>query len=130
VRRFRYLADPLFVFCCGFYALNRWEIKPHTHLVFFHSWFNDLLLLPCALPPVLLLHRLLGLRDHDRPPTRPEILAHLLGWSVLFEFICPRFMRHTTGDPWDVAAYAIGALAASWWWRESHRFVPASARAK
>ena len=25
MRRFRYLADPLFLICCALYALNRWE---------------------------------------------------------------------------------------------------------
>jgi len=121
VRRFRYLADPLFLVCCALYALNRWEIRPHTHLAFFHSWFNDVLLIPCALPPVLRLHRFAGLRGHDLPPTAPEIFAHWLGWSILFEFICPRFMPHTTGDPWDVAAYAVGAVAAYAWWRRDAR---------
>jgi hypothetical protein len=116
VRRFRYLLDPLFVICCALYALNRWEIKPHTHITFFHSWFNDVLLIPCALPPVLLLHRWVGLRDHDGPPTAVEIAGHWLGWSILFEVICPRFMPHTTGDPWDVAAYAVGSVISYLWW--------------
>jgi len=77
---------------------------------------------------VLLLHRLLGLRNHDRPPTIVEILAHWLGWSILFEFICPRFMPHTTGDPWDVAAYAVGAMVAWLWWRREPRTLPAPSR--
>jgi len=37
-----------------------------------------------------------------------EVFAHWLGWSLLFEFICRAFMPHTTGDPWDVLAYAVG----------------------
>ncbi len=121
VRPFRYLADPLFIVCCALYALNRWEIRPHTHITIFHSWFNDVLLIPCALPPVLWLHRLTGLRDHDRPPTARELFAHWLGWSILFEFVCPRFMPHTTGDPWDVVAYAAGAVVAYFWWRRNPR---------
>ena len=49
-------------------------------------------------------------------PTVGEIAAHWAGWSVLFEVIGPHIMR-TTGDPWDVVAYAGGALVAACRWR-------------
>ena len=115
MRRFGYVFDPLFLVCCGLYATNRWLIKPHCHIEFFHSWFNDVLLIPCALPPVLLAHRWLGIRPAGAMPTVGEIAAHWAGWSVLFEVIGPHIMR-TTGDPWDVAAYAGGAVVAAFWW--------------
>jgi len=116
VRPFGYVFDPLFLFCCALYATNRWLIKPHCHIEFFHAWFNDLWLIPCALPPVLLIQRWLGLRTHDEPPTFGEIAAHLVGWSILFEVIGPHIMR-TVGDPWDAVAYAFGAILAYFWWR-------------
>jgi hypothetical protein len=109
VKRFGYLRDPLFLACCALYILNRWVVKPHTHIAFFHNWFNDTLLIPCALPVVLFTHRLLRLRTHDAPPTALEIAAHWAGWSLLFEGIGPHIMR-TTGDPWDVVAFL-------WWHR-------------
>jgi|GEM_PF-529921 len=125
VRRFRYCADPLFLGACTLYALNRWGLQPCTDLSFFHSWFDDLLLIPCALPPVLALHRRWGLRAHDRPPTAGEILGHLVLWSVLCEWIGPAIVPGTVGDWWDVAAYACGALlAALWWHRPLRRPVP------
>ncbi|HTA30608.1 MAG TPA: hypothetical protein VK731_08975, partial [Candidatus Cybelea sp.] len=62
MRRFGYVFDLLFLVCCALYASNRWLIKPHCHLAFFHNWFNDVLLIPCALPPLLLAHRWLRLR--------------------------------------------------------------------
>jgi hypothetical protein len=116
VRRFGYVFDPLFLICCGLYAANRWLIKPHCHIVFFHSWFNDILLIPCAQPPLLLVHRWLRIRPAGAMPTVGEIAAHWAGWSVLFEVIGPHIMR-TTGDPWDVVAYAGGAFVAAGWWR-------------
>jgi ubiquinone/menaquinone biosynthesis C-methylase UbiE len=119
VKRFGYVFDPLFLVCCALYAANRWLIKPHCHIAFFHNWFNDVLLIPCALPPLLLVHRWLHLRAHDRSPTLAEVSAHVLGWSVLFEVIGPRLMP-TTGDPWDAVAYACGGAAAYFCWRSCY----------
>ena len=101
--------------CCALYAANRWLVKPHCHIAFFQNWFNDTLLIPCALPPVLLVQRWLCLRSQDRPPTLGEIAAHWFGWSILFEVIGPHILP-TVGDPWDVVAYAAGAILAFAWW--------------
>jgi len=124
--RFTYLADPLFVVSCSLYATNRWLIKPllSPHEVFLRGYFNDLLLVPCALPPVLFLHRLLGLRKADHPPTAFEITLHLVVWSIVCEWVGPRFVNSARGDPFDVLAYASGALV-SWmvWMRIGHRAV-------
>ncbi len=122
MKSFRYLLDPLCVSGCALYAANRWGIKPHTHLPLFRFWFNDALLIPCALPPVLLAQRWLQLRTHDGAPTIGEILSHLVIWSLLFEVIGARWMRHATSDPLDVLAYAFGALVAGVWWHRRRLF--------
>jgi hypothetical protein len=119
VNRFRYLYDKLFVCCCLLYICNRWALKPHFHQVFLSSWFNDLLLIPCALPPLLWLHRFLGLRKQDVPPTAGEIGLHLAFWSMLFEWWGPHIFKHATGDWFDVAAYTAGGLGAWLWWNQS-----------
>jgi hypothetical protein len=111
------LRDPIFLIGCAAYALNRLVLKPHFSSALLHNWFNDALLIPCALPPLLLMHRWLGLRKHDSPPTALEVTAHVIGWSALFEWAGPHFMRGTTGDPWDVVAYCVGAVVALTWWR-------------
>jgi hypothetical protein len=113
------VGDPLFVAACALYAINRWLIKPHVDASLFHNWFNDALLIPCALPVLLLMHRWLGLRSHDCPPTAGEISAHLLGWAALFELIGPVIVHRATGDPADVVAYALGAVVAWCWWRRA-----------
>ena len=115
---FLYLRDPLFLFGCAAYAANRWLLKPHLASPFLHSYFNDLFLIPCALPPILLLQSWLGLRDQQRKPSLPEIVLHLAIWSVLFEWIGPRIYSRAVGDRWDVAAYAAGAVVAAIWWSE------------
>lgn len=121
MRRFQYLQDPLFLVGAAAYAVNRWLVKPHLHAGFFHDHFNDLWLIPCALPLMLWLHRRLGWRTHDDPPQISEISFHLLVWSILFEWIGPQIMPHTTGDPWDVVAYAAGGLFAGWWWHRRRK---------
>jgi len=116
MRRFAYLRDPVFLTGCALYALNRWILKPLHPGPFFQGHFNDLLLIPCALPPVLWIHRQLGLRSHDAMPRPAEIALHLAVWSVICEAVGPLLLRSTCGDPWDVAAYAAGAALAGLWW--------------
>ena len=121
MRRFAYARDPLCLLACAGYALNRWALRPMGWASgpFMRGHFNDLLLIPAALPLVLWGQRRLGLRTVDTPPTWPEIALHLVVWSVAAEAIAPHLWRHATGDWLDVAAYAVGALAAGSWWQAS-----------
>jgi hypothetical protein len=107
---------------CFLYALNRWVLKPRIHSAFLHDHFNDVLMIPCALPPFLLLLRWFKLRTHDQPPQTDEIILYLVVWSILFEAIGPHIMRNVTGDPWDVVAYAAGAIIAGAWWHRRRLF--------
>ena len=116
VKPYQFWRDPLWWAGCGLYVLNRWWLKVHIHSAFLHGYFDDVLLIPCALPPVLWFQELLRLRRVGPPPGANEIAFHLAVWSVLFEVIGPHIMK-TTGDPLDVVAYVAGGLAAGCWWR-------------
>lgn len=118
--RFSYLKDGLFLVCCLAYGMNRWVIKPHWQEPFLNGYFNDLLLIPCALPPLLWLHRRLKLRAHDEMPLPSEILLHLVVWCIICEWIGPHFVSRSIADPWDVVAYGAGALLAFLWWNWRH----------
>ncbi len=120
MKRFGYLRDPLFLTTCSLYALNRWLVKPHVHSSFLRFHFNDLLLIPCALPPLLLLQRLLGLRQCDQSPSVSEILLYTTVWSLLFEVVGPHLVRRATGDLMDIVMYFCGAILAGLWWHR-HR---------
>ena len=125
MRRFRYLGDGLFLASCALYIVNRWLVKPLTGPDgFFAWWFNDLLLIPCAVPICLWLEKHLGLRRHDRPPTAVEVAFLLVLWTVLFEIAGPRLFVHATGDWLDIAAYATGALLAWLWWNRPATDLP------
>ncbi len=115
--RFRYLLDPLCLAGCTAYALNRWLVKPHVSSEFMHFHFNDVWLIPCALPPLLWVQRRCGLRTHDDYPHLTEIGGHLILWSIICEWLGPRWIPGTEGDWRDVVAYTAGALLALLWWR-------------
>jgi hypothetical protein len=122
--RFHYFRDPLFLTSILAYGLNRCLIKPYAGPGFMMFHFNDLWLIPCALPPVLWLHHRLGLRAQDMPPQPGEIAGHLVFWSLLFEWFIPKITQHAGGDPADVVVYAIGAVIAGLWWNR-HRWFAA-----
>lgn len=116
VKGFRYALDPICLAACALYALNRWLVRPACSWPFLHHYFDDLLLIPAALPIVLGVQRWWGLRTHDRPPTATEIGGHLLVWSLIAELLGPSFFSWVVSDPVDVGAYAFGALLAGTWW--------------
>lgn len=124
LKPFSYLYDRLFLVCCSLYALNRWVLKPRIHNAFLHGYFNDVLLIPCALPPLLFMERLLHLRNHDEPPRAGEIALNVVLWSILFEVLGPHITPRTTGDPWDAFAYAVGGTLSWLWWHRSRWSAP------
>ncbi|MGE3310374.1 MAG: hypothetical protein AB7O66_10425 [Limisphaerales bacterium] len=120
--RFRYATDPLCLAACALYALNRWVVLPRVEGAFLHGQFNDLLLIPAALPWVLWAQRRLGLRRHDAPPTWSETGLHLAVWSLICEIMGPLGWHRGVADPWDVAAYVAGGIVAGVWWnRGTHQ---------
>lgn len=118
MKRFGYAADPLCLIACLLYAANRWWWAERIGGVFWRGYFNDLLLIPAALPLALWIQRRLGCRTHDRFPKWNEITLHLAVWSVTAEAIMPRLLAHSASDGWDVVAYAGGAIVAGLCWRD------------
>jgi len=123
VSRFRYAADPLCLASCALYVTNCTLWKPHSGSVFLRAHFNDLLLIPCALPLILWLHRQMGWRADDRPPRAGEIALHLGVWALIAEVFAPLLFR-ATGDALDVLAYTTGAVIAFAWWSHSEARLP------
>ena len=123
---FRYLRDPVFLGALSLFALNELLLKRLSHTPFFYHHFNDLLLIPCALPLLLLLHALLGLRGAAAAPTAAEVIGHLLVWSVLFEFAAPRLAQHATGDYRDIFCYWLGGGLAWLAWKAVYQSRPSN----
>ncbi|MDC0267910.1 hypothetical protein OAK97_01240 [bacterium] len=100
--------DPFWLVSLFFYTGHRlWQyISPASGWM--SSYWNDIWMLPCALPPVLCLYERLGLRRVDLQLSLPEILWHGLLWGMMAEWLGPMFFQHVTGDPWDLLAYGVG----------------------
>ena len=120
MKRFRYAFDPVCAGACALYAVNRFLIKPHAGPGFFHSHFNDLLLIPAALPWLLWTYRRFGWRRDDAPPSWREVAACTGLWALICEGIGPRvWPRYGIADRWDVVAYAVGAAVAWAFWNRA-----------
>jgi len=118
--QFRYLKDPLFLFCLALYFANRWVLKPYFHIGLFKSYLNDVICLPFWVPIMVFAMRKLRLRKEDSPPAASEILIPLLIWSWVFEAylpFTPYFKGLATSDYKDILAYTAGGLWAAAFWR-------------
>jgi len=91
-------------------------LKPLGDSIFLHGAFNDLLLIPAALPWVLAIQHRLGWRKSTAYPSAGEIIGHLVVWSVIAEGIMPLVSTRLTADWLDVVAYAAGAAVAAGLW--------------
>lgn len=120
---FRYLLDPLFLAAAGLYLANRFLLKPEWGNVFpfLRNHLDDCLLLPAALPPLLWLFRSLRLRHHDAPPSASEVLQWTVFWSVVFEWLFPRYFHKGVADGWDALSYALGGLVSWFFWNRPTR---------
>ena len=117
MKRFAYIRDPLCLGACFLYVLNRAWLRPRLGGAFLSGHFNDLLLIPAALPWALWLQRRLGLRPDDHSPRWREIGLHLVAWTLAAEAVMPHLTARATADGWDAVAYAAGAVVSGWWWQ-------------
>lgn len=124
MKPFRYWRDPFCLLAQALYVVNRGALKPWSSSEFLHGYFNDLLLIPAALPWILWLHRKFDWRDHDGPPSALEIAAHCSLWAIICEFTGPRLFTYGTADSRDLLAYAAGAFIAWCWWHSSRASRP------
>jgi hypothetical protein len=124
---YRYLRDPLFVFCFTLYFANRWLFKPWLPNTFSQCYLNDLICIPFWVPIMLYGLRRLHLRDNDAPPHSYEILIPLILWSFVFEYWLPStpvFQGRAISDSTDILFYTLGALAAALFWKQWYRVEP------
>ncbi len=118
--RFRYLKDPLFLFCVTLYFVNRWILKPYFSNAFSRDSLNDVICIPFWVPIMLFIMKITYLRKTDDPPSCSEIIIPLVIWSWVFEAylpFTPFFRKLATSDFKDVLSYTIGACLAAVFWK-------------
>ena len=121
---FRYLRDPLFLFCLALYFANRFLFVPLVPLAFFHEHLNDVICIPFWVPIMLFIMRKCRMRRDDGPPASYEIVIPLILWSIIFELWLPftsLFRGLAYCDYLDVLSYTCGAFAAAVFWRVYYR---------
>lgn len=122
--RFKYLSDPLFLFCLLLYFVNRFALKRLIGGAFLEGHLNDVLCIPFWVPIMLWGMRRIGLRREDGPPRSYEVIVPLLLWSAVFELWLPRmplFRGLAFADPLDILAFTVGALVAAVFWKIWYR---------
>lgn len=122
--RFRYLKDPLFLFCVTLYFFNRWILKRYFPNHFSQGYLNDVICIPFWVPIMLFIMRKSRLRRDDRAPTGIEILIPLILWSIVFELYLPTvpFFTHLAiSDFRDIVSYTFGAMLAALFWQFWYR---------
>lgn len=123
---FRYLRDPLFLFCASAYAVNRFVLKEVWQYGIVHDHFNDLICIPFLVPIMLYVQRRLKMRQHDAAPLWYEVLTPLIVWALIFEVLLPvhpGFHGIAVADHVDVLCYALGAFGAAVYWRVQYPMV-------
>ena len=119
MKRFGYARDPLCLAACACYAGNRWLIPAVMKGVFPARLFlGYAALIPAALPLDALAAT--TVRDYARMTSRRiggKSRYTWWSWSIAAEVVAPHLFTRATGDPWDVAAYAGGALLSGIFWR-------------
>ena len=110
--------DPICLAAWGAYLLNRfwWAPSFGADLPLLREHFNDSLLIPAALPLLYWARFRAGLRANDAPPSWRGVLSWCAAWSLVFEWIGPRYFHYSVGDWGDVAAYFVGGIIAALWW--------------
>ncbi|MFC6222889.1 magnesium citrate secondary transporter [Hymenobacter artigasi] len=96
----------------GSYQLNRhWLQIPLPAGL--GSYLGDVLFLPLALSLALAAHQMVYGRHATLPGT--WVLAAWAGVALWFEGLLPLWSAQAVADPWDVLAYAAGALIFQLW---------------
>jgi hypothetical protein len=105
----RLLRHPLFITASVLTICNGMMGRMGCSLPYISSYLDDLACFPVILTIALALLRVLT-RQHDYLLSRGRIIFAIIYFSVVFEGVLPAASNSYTSDPFDIVAYAAGAL--------------------
>lgn len=108
------LKHPLFIISMLLAAGNQVMERNGIFLTFIHAYLDDLLCFPIVLSVGLAAYRVI-LRDSSYTLSHWQVWPAVVLYAVVFEWVLPSYSPIYTADPFDVVAYAIGAMVFMRW---------------
>ncbi len=115
--------DKLFLISSLIYFFNTYYLKHLIKVDFFQNYLNDILLIPCALPPLIYLYVKLKLRNQKSFPTTLEVFSFFIFSSFVFECLGPKYLNKGVADYFDILAYAIGGIISNYFWNKNSKLL-------
>lgn len=115
---YHFWRDPVCLGSWLLYVVNRFALIPlfAAYIPFLREHLDDSLLIPAALPPLLWVRTVCGLRPSQGVPSWREIVFWTALSSLFFEYLGPRYLHHSVGDWGDVVVYWVGGILAGLIW--------------
>jgi hypothetical protein len=107
----RILRHPFFGIACGLYLALKATRSSALRLPIVHDYLADFLCMPVVMGIALAILRRWVSRDEGSTLSSALMVGTVLLYSFLFEYWFPSISPNFTADPWDVLAYALGAVA-------------------
>jgi hypothetical protein len=111
----RILRHPFFVASLLLYLALKATRHSHFRLPFVHDYLADFLCMPVVMGIALIILRRWVSRDEGSTLSWGLMAGTVALYSFLFEYWFPQISTDFRADPWDVLAYAAGAVAFQVW---------------
>ena len=103
--------NPFFYIPCIVFWTNQYFEKVMQVFVrLVHAYLDDLMAVPVVLGITLQVFKWIHPQKNTFVFTKFQVALGLVYFSVLFEFVLPKWSNTYTSDIWDLVCYAIGAL--------------------
>jgi len=101
---------PFWFWCSAIFILNQFLEAGGVFIPYVHSYLDDILAIPIVLGFTLAFQQQFTYRNPKYTFSIWHSLIFLLGLSWYFEWYLPSVYNHHYRDPWDIVAYAAGAV--------------------
>ena len=104
----KFLAAAVFLMALIAFIVNQLGVFTHSWQTWCGNYLDDLVFFPIVLTTATGLHRLLFIRPMSISPLK--MMSVVIFVSIVSEWIIPLITTTSTGDVFDVPAFAAGAI--------------------